>query len=829
MNTGKITFCGNEIMAAKELRRYLYLREGKLYEVEQNSELKYGEDCFVTAHEKSELIQYINRTIPGHLDFSGLGEDGFLIKTIIKENRKITVLSGRTQVSTLYAVYEYAEQMGVGFSIHGDIYPEKKLESLPEIDCKKTPLFSVRGLHPFHDFPEGPDWWEPDDYKAVMEQMTKMKMNFIGFHTYPETTGEQYITEPMVWIGQSQDILGNGRVKHSYPAMHFTTAAGSWGYSPLDTSGYIAGAGNLFEDDFYGAGYMKQYRLPYEKYFNGNANAEAFNPVFNEFAQVLKEVFSYADHTGIKSCIGIEVPLSIPDILKKRLEQEDKNISGEAVLSELYKGIFTRITRSHPLDYFWLWTPENWTWYGNSQEEAANVKKHMQLALEAASEAAPGLEIVTCGWTLGPMGDNTMFDRYLPKDVIFSCINRNLGKDPVDLGFSKIKGRDKWAIPWLEDDHNLLSFQLWAGRIRKDAMDAQEYGCNGLLGIHWRTRVMSPNISALAKAAWDQKAFSKGKDEKAFNKSNAENTGRYADSLDFYKEWCTKEFGMDQGISDIFAGLDCRMHMPCVWSEGPGFIGSQEGMAWEQVQEKYAFMDGLYGYLEQITDSLCRERFIYWMNIFEFSKALARIGCDKNRFDEISKEIDKSTNPDERKLKARRELLPVWNELAGSMEAAVGRLMCAVSTKAELGTMCNLQSRSIKIIIELCLGKIREFLGDTEVIMPSKNVPETVAPRLIIPTARGRLEKGEIFSLKALVTGEVSDGPVLFLRKMGEGEFKEYAFRHINRSVFTLSISPEDEKIIWDDYEYYIRAGASNKELCFPAGGKNTPQTVIVV
>lgn len=428
----------------------------------------------------------------------------------------------------------------------------------------------MRGLHPFHDFPEGPDWWEPDDYKAVMEQMTKMKMNFIGFHTYPETTGEQYITEPMVWIGQPQDILPNGRVKHSYPAMHFTTAAGSWGYSPLDTSEYIAGAGNLFEDDFYGAGYMKQHRLPYEKYFNGDG--EAFNPVFNEFAQVLKEFFSYAEETGIKSCIGIEVPLSIPDILKKRLEQEGKNIPEEAVLSELYKGIFTRITRSHPLDYFWLWTTENWTWYGNSQEEAANVKKHMQLALEAASEVAPGLEVATCGWTLGPMGDNTMFDRYLPKDVIFSCINRNLGKDPVDLGFSKIKGRDKWAIPWMEDDHNLLSFQLWAGRIRKDAMDAQKYGCNGLLGIHWRTRVMSPNISALAKAAWEQEAFRKGKDE-----------------------------------------------------------------------------------------------------------------------------------------------------------------------------------------------------------------------------------------------------------------FKEYAFRHINRSVFTLSISPEDEKIIWDDYEYYIRARAINKELCFPAGGKNTPQTVIVV
>lgn len=829
MNTSKIIFYGNEIMAAKELRRYLYLREGKLYKIEQNSKVYCDESCFVTACEQSELIQNINRTMPGYLDFNDLTEDGFLIKTITKENKKITVLSGKTQVSTLYAVYEYAEQMGVGFSIHGDIYPEKKLNSLPEIDCKKTPLFHVRGLHPFHDFPEGPDWWDLDDYKAVIEQMTKMKMNFIGFHTYPETAGEQYITEPMVWMGRPQDIFENGQVKHSYPALHFTTAAGSWGYPPLDTSEYIAGAGTFFEDDFYGAEYMKKYQLPYKDYFNGNINSEAFNPIFNEFAQVLKEVFLYANRTGIRTCIGIEVPFSIPDILKKRLQLEDKNISDVAVLSELYKGIFTRITRSHPLDYFWLWTPENWTWYGNSQEEAENVKKHMQLAIEMASKVAPELRIATCGWTLGPKSDNTLFDRYLPKDVTFSCINRNLGRDPVDLSFSKIKGRDKWAIPWLEDDHNLISFQLWVGRIRKDAMDALEYGCNGLLGIHWRTRTMSPNISALAKAAWNQESFDKMGTEGAINTDEVEDAGRYAENLDFYEEWCTKEFGMDQGISEIFAGLDCRMYMPAIWSEGPGFIGNQEGMTWEQIQEKYAFIDRLYGYSEQITDSLCRERFIYWMDIFEFSKALARIGCDKSRFDKISKEIDKIINADERKLKGQSELLPVWNELVGNMETAVGRLMCAVSTKSELGVMCNLQSRSIKKIIALCSEKMREFLGDTGFILPSKNMPGEVNPRLIIPTIRGRLEKGETFKLKAILVGEILEEPVLFLREMGTGEFKQYAFRYMNRSVFTLDISPEDEKIISDDYEYYICAKASNTELYFPAGGKHTPETVIVI
>ena len=43
--------------------------------------------------------------------------------------------------------------------------------------------------------------------------------------------------------------------------------------------------------------------------------------------------------------------------------------------------------------------------------------------------------------------------------------------------------------------------------MRRDAADALAYGCSGLLGIHWRTRVLGPNVSALAKAAWDQKPW----------------------------------------------------------------------------------------------------------------------------------------------------------------------------------------------------------------------------------------------------------------------------------------------------------------------------------
>jgi len=74
-------------------------------------------------------------------------------------------------------------------------------------------------------------------------------------------------------------------------------------------------------------------------------------------------------------------------------------------------------------------------------------------------------------------------------------------------GFAMVKGRPKWAIPWMEDDPAMIIPQLWAGRMRRDAADALAYGCTGLMGIHWRTRVLGPNVSALARAGWEQKGW----------------------------------------------------------------------------------------------------------------------------------------------------------------------------------------------------------------------------------------------------------------------------------------------------------------------------------
>jgi hypothetical protein len=222
---------------------------------------------------------------------------------------------------------------------------------------------------------------------------------------------------------------------------------------------------------------------------------------------MLRDAFVFAHQLGVKTCVGTETPLIVPKAVQERLKALGKNPADLAVTRALYEGIFRRAAQAYPLDYYWFWTPEGWTWSGVKEEEIRATTNDLFAAIAAHQKVRPPFALATCGWVLGPPQDRAMFDKVLPKDIAVSCINREVGNTPVEAGFAQVTGRSKWAIPWLEDDPTLTSPQLWAGRMRRDACDALRYGCDGLMGIHWRTRALSPNVAALAQAAWDQGAW----------------------------------------------------------------------------------------------------------------------------------------------------------------------------------------------------------------------------------------------------------------------------------------------------------------------------------
>jgi len=489
-----------EKLAAKEIRRYLYLRTGKLVSIERQENLADLDKQTILVCQKERFLKANFKNEEMQQKVAGLGEQEYLLKTFPYRGKHVWLIAGGDDAGTLYGAYRLAEKLGVRFFLHGDVIPDLQVNlELPIVEEQGKPFFRLRGIHPFHDFPEGPDWWNVDEYKAILAQLPKLRMNFFGLHAYPEGHPN---AEPTVWIGLPEDSEKDGTVRFAYPSSYQNTLRGNWGYEPTKTSDYHFGASELFESDGYGTDAMKG-MIPEPKTIADSVE------LFNRTGASLRDAFEFGRALGIKTCVGTETPLTIPEWVKKHLQESGKNPQDRATVKELYKGLFTRIKQTYPLDYYWLWTDESWTWSDAREEQVKAVVDDLQTALEAAAEVHVPFALATCGWVLGPPSDRTLFDRVLPKDVAVSCINREVGKAPVDPTFARISARSKWAIPWLEDDPALTSPQLWAGRMRKDAVDALAYGCDGLLAIHWRTRILAPNILALAWAAWDQNQWGK--------------------------------------------------------------------------------------------------------------------------------------------------------------------------------------------------------------------------------------------------------------------------------------------------------------------------------
>ncbi|MFG0251364.1 MAG: malectin domain-containing carbohydrate-binding protein, partial [Phycisphaerales bacterium JB038] len=380
----------------------------------------------------------------------------------------------------------------------GDILPdERRPLMLPDLEETQEPIFALRGILPFHDFTEGPDWWEADDYKAYLAQLVKLRMNFLGMHCYPEGGVGP---EPLVWIGHPDEVDSGGKVSSSYPSRWASTDGGAWGYAPRRTSDFAAGANLLFAADEFGPSVTAGHRPT-------PTTAAGANEVFQRAAMLLSDVFDFGRPLGMKYCLGTESPLTIPKAVQARLRARGLDPEDSETIKLLYQGMFERLERTHGADYYWLWTPEGWTWSGTTAEQVEATIRDIQLAAEALAEMGAPMQLATCGWVLGPPGNRALFDEVLDQRVPLSCINRQVGFDPVEPAFSVVKGRPTWAIPWLEDDPAMIIPQLWAGRMRRDAADAAAYGCAGLIGIHWRTRILDPNIAALAQAAWAQEAW----------------------------------------------------------------------------------------------------------------------------------------------------------------------------------------------------------------------------------------------------------------------------------------------------------------------------------
>ena len=805
-NAGKL-----EQFAAREISKYIYLRTGELIKTKEAGE---------------------NKTNPGivlKIDQS-YGKEEFSLISGTSGTVKSLEIKGGSPTAVLYGAYEFAEQLGVRFYLEGDVVPDRQVPfEIPDLNIRKKPLFSIRGIQPFHDFPEGPDWWDTQDYKAIISQLPKLKMNFIGFHTYPENikfAGDGNKAEPMVWIGTGDQLNSDGTVKSAYPVLHFNTMDESWGYAPKKTTDYTFGTSQFFPTDKYGARYMAG-TSPWPHSDQENIT------IFNEFGKLQKEVFSYASGLGVKTCIGTETSLIIPENVKKYLKDKGIDPDSDEARKRIYRGIFDRIKKTHPLDYYWFWTPETWTWGEVKQEEVAAVEKDLRIAVEAAGTEKVPFTLATCGWVIGPPPDRARFDQILPKNMPFSCINRNVGFEPIDESFLRISGREKWAIPWLEDDPALIIPQLWAGRMRRDAADALAFGCTGLIGIHWRTRELGPNVSALAKAAWSQD-WNPALEEKVTPETlkGYKHIVTGGDSLlrdmktdDFYLDWAAAHFGIANAgkIASIFTEIDggkrtlfskkkeSNLPRPADWFHGPGGIVA-DTTSWTEKEKSYAFVDSLELLRPGIKGAGSLERFDFWLNQFRYLRETGRLSCLLGKYRQAGEKI-KILSGEKQKESAEKNLVPIRKEMMNTLRNIHRYLLLTVTSKGTLGTMTNWQQHVNKFYIEEPGRELASLTG--RALLPEELPDSTIDIKTInLISPPQTIEAGDNFEVLLLTLNVKNPEGAIYFRPPGKKTFLSIPLKNEGRGVLSATIPGIHLKY---DFEYYIEVkSAGQVEKVFP-------------
>ena len=925
-----------EGLAAREVRRYFYVRTGVLLPIVAQSDAPQ----IVVARRDRPLVRALgDRKLGARLD--ALAAQERLLLTLDRRPPALLVTGG-DDAGVLYAAYRLAEHLGVRFGLHGDTLPdERQSPSLPGLDEAARPLFALRGIQPFHDFPEGPDWWTRDDYKAVLAQLPKLGMNFIGLHTYPEGRPN---AEPTVWIGPAAEIGAGAEVKAAYPSSYFTTLRGNWGYDARPTGRYSFGFGQLFPRDAYGNDVMEG--------FEPQPSGEGERALFARAADVLRDVFGFAHRLATKTCVGTETPLVVPRAVAERLAAAGQ---AGAPAQQLYEGVFRRIAQSYPLDYFWLWTPEAWTWDAVREQDVSATLADVRGALAAARAVAAPFSLATSGWVLGPPQDRTLFHRELPRDVALSAINRTVGHSPVDRGFADVKGRPTWAIPWLEDDPALSAPQLWAGRMRRDAADARRYGATGLIGIHWRTRAIAPNVAALAQAGWRQdwpegpavegaiggyarvrakaavagaadpsvyrdqrcglagyrvpvrngrytvtlrfaeleltrpgervfdiviegrlsaskvdlarlpgpgKAFDHvardisvsdgsldvsfvdqqnvaclaaieldGRTRRRINVGGPAIAGYDADppgsgfvpSDDFWADWALAEFGPEVGprAAVVFAGLDSRLPRPATWVDGPGGLDPDDRPWWE-AKADYSFVDELAALRPQADGLLASERFDYWLDSFRYLRAMGELRCAWARLRDAVAAL-RAAPPGGRRPLAQAALEPL-RAMVPLVAATQQHLIASVRTRGELGTIANWQQHILPRVFEAPAKEIADALGGE--LPPDCALPRDYdgKPRLIVPTQRTLLERGEPLRIEAIVLGEVESVQLVW-RPMATGTWASVPLARVGRGVWRVTLPPPA-----GDIEYVVQAAPAHGGLLkVPAAGADAPQTLLLL
>jgi hypothetical protein len=116
----------------------------------------------------------------------GLPEAAFNVNSKKEGGNLNVTLTGQTPSDALYAAYTFLEKGGYMFDFTGPVPPEKfDWKAVGNYSEKIIPALKKRGIRQHINFPMDLSAWSLKDAKEYIRNLSRMRFNYMTFHSYP--------------------------------------------------------------------------------------------------------------------------------------------------------------------------------------------------------------------------------------------------------------------------------------------------------------------------------------------------------------------------------------------------------------------------------------------------------------------------------------------------------------------------------------------------------------------------------------------------------------------------------------------------------------------
>ncbi|TWT82474.1 Endo-1,4-beta-xylanase A precursor [Planctomycetes bacterium CA13] len=482
-----------EQYAALELQRYLYQLSGTHLTIVDDTTLIDGPAFVVGTKQSNSVVRQL--TADGQLDVASgaLGPQGFILRKLYRNGHPLLAIVGHDVEGTLYGVYALLDDhYDVGFYFSGDVLPEKKDRlTIPDIDECKTPQMRIRGVLPWTNFHQSATVFSWNDWKFVLDQAAKMRMNFIHIHNYNRSN-------PINKLGHTEmfhTFQYKGYQKRGWMASAST--GHHWCCPGWNVNEYPFGTSDLFADYDFGA----DCTLHNESL----TDEQVARKGISEFGRVI----AYAHSRGVKIGLGLDIDVipyeygvaaTDPEVVQSRIDQ---------------------ITRDYPhLDYLLCFQSEKHSaWSSDEYKQWRDIFDQFYAGIKANS---PNTRLAVSGWGLQPEPIAT-----LPEDVICAPI-AHYGASFENGGI--YGDREYWGCPWLEVDGGCSQHYYPYGTHLSTTLASYKKRAPNMSGLYcltWRiSDAIEPKLSYIARVPWDLE-------------------NQYDSSYEFYHEYAQQNYGAE--------------------------------------------------------------------------------------------------------------------------------------------------------------------------------------------------------------------------------------------------------------------------------------------